>query len=90
MRGRVAMTPLTEIVKARLSADPDGNTAAAMTADARIGARAIGEVVMTLNAVHREMPVVREGQDQRLAARPEGLTQSQCSSGTQQRRQCGE
>ena len=88
--GRVAMTPQTEIVKARLSADPKGHATAAMATDARIGTGAIGEVVMTLNAVHREMLVVREGEDQRLAPRPEGLTQSQCSSSRQQRRQCDE
>ena len=68
------MTPETELVKARLGTHPNG-AAAAMTTDTRVGAGPIGEVVMTLNTVHRAMFVVREAQDQWLATAYEGFTQ---------------
>jgi hypothetical protein len=60
------MTTETEVVKARFGADPNGSAAAAMTTDARIFAAPIDEVVMTCNAVHRAVFLVRKTQDQRL------------------------
>jgi len=57
------MTTQTEVVKARFGADPNGSAAAAMTTDARIFTTPIDEVVMTRNAVHREMFLVRKAQD---------------------------
>ena len=63
VRRGVAVTTETEVVKARFGADPNDSAAAAMTTDARIFAALIGEVVMTLNAVHRPMLVVREPKD---------------------------
>ena len=71
------MTTETEVVKARFGADSNGSAAAAMTTDARIGTAPIGEVVMTLNTVHRAMFVVRKVEDQRLATAQERLTQGQ-------------
>ena len=81
------MTAETKVVKARFSTDADGYTAAAMTTDARISAAPIGEVVVTLNAVHRAMSVVRKRQDQRLTTVQERFTQGQSSSARQQREQ---
>jgi hypothetical protein len=57
------MTPETKVVKARLGTNPNGSAATAMTADTRLGAAPIGEIVMTLNTVHRAMLVVRKAQD---------------------------
>ena len=71
------MTTETEVVKARFGAGPNGSAAAAMTTDARIFTAAIGEVVMTLNAVHRAMFVVRKAQGQRLTTAQERFTQGQ-------------
>ena len=71
------MTTETEVVKARFGADLNGSAAAAMTTDARIGTAPIDEVVMTLNAVHRAMFVVRKAQDQRLTTAQEWFTQGQ-------------
>ena len=82
-RRGVAMTTETEVVKARFSADPNGSVAAAMATDARIATALIGEVVMTLNAVHRAMFVVRKAQDQRLTTAQERFTQGQSRSTTQ-------
>src|SRR3979409_1697845 len=76
-RTGVAMTTATEVVKARFGAGPNGNAAAAMTTDARIFTAAIGEVVMTLNAVHRAMFEVRKAQGQRLTTAQERFTQGQ-------------
>jgi hypothetical protein len=77
VRRGVAMTTETEVVKARFGADPNGSAAAAMTTDARIVAAPIGEVVMTSNAVHREMLVVRKPKDQRLTTAKERFTQGE-------------
>jgi hypothetical protein len=77
---RVAMTAETELMETGFGPDPDGHAAAAVTTDAGIGAAAIGEVVMTLDAVHRAMFVVRKGERQRLAARHEGLAQGERSA----------
>ena len=63
VRRRVAMTPETKVVKARFGTDPNGSAATAMTTDTRLGTALIGEVVMTLNTVHRAMFVVRKAQD---------------------------
>ena len=63
VRGRLAMTTETEVVEARFGADPNGSAGAAMTTDARILAGPIDEVMVTLNAVHRAMFVVRKAQD---------------------------
>jgi len=71
------MTTKTEVMKARFGAGPNGSAAAAMTTDARIFTAAIGEVVMTLNAVHRAMFVVRKAQGQRLTTAQERFTQGQ-------------
>jgi len=54
------MTTETEFMKARFSADLNGSAAAAMTTDARIFTAPIDVVVMTQNAVHRAVFVVRE------------------------------
>ena len=69
------MTTETEVVKTRFGADLNDRAAAAMTTDARILAALIGEVVMTLNTVHRAMFVVRKAEDQWLATAHEGFTQ---------------
>jgi hypothetical protein len=78
------MTAETEVVKARFGAHLNGSATAAMTTDARVGTAAIGEVVMTFNAVHLAMFVVRKGQDQRLAAAQERLTQGESRAAAQQ------
>lgn len=87
VRRRVAMTTETEVVKARFGADPNGSAAAAVTTDARIATALIGEVVMTLNAVHRAMFVVRKAQHQRFTTAQERFTQGQSRSTTQQCKQ---
>ena len=81
------MTTETEVVKARFGAGPNGSAAAAMTTDARIFTAAIGEVVMTLNAVHRAMFVVRKAQGQRLTTAQERFTQGQSCATAHQRKQ---
>ena len=63
VRRGVAVTTETEVVEARFGADPNGSAAAAMTTDARIFTAPIDEVVMTRDAVHREMFLVRKAQD---------------------------
>ena len=63
VRRGVAMTTETEVVKARFGADPNGSAAAAMTTDTRIFTAPIDEVVMTRNAVHRAVFLVRKTQD---------------------------
>lgn len=75
--GRIAMTSETEIVKARLGAHPNGGAVAAVTTDARLLTAPIDVVVMTLNAVHCTVFVVREVQGQPLTAAQERLAQSQ-------------
>jgi hypothetical protein len=60
------MTTKTEVVKARFGADPDRSAAAAVTTDARIFTAPIDEVVMTRNAVHPAVFLVRKTQNQRL------------------------
>lgn len=78
------MTAETEVVKARFGADPNGSSAAAMTADARTFTAAVDEVVMALNAAHRPMFVVRKVQGQWLTAAQERLTQCQSRGTTHQ------
>jgi len=90
VRRRVAMTTKTEIVEARFCADPDAGAAAAMATDTRVGAGPIGEVVMTLNAVHRAMLVMRKTEDQWLTATQEGFTQGQRRASSYQHEQRGE
>ena len=63
VRRGVAMTTETEVVKARFGADPNGRAAAAMTTDARVSTAPIDEVVMTRDAVHLAVFVVRKTQD---------------------------
>lgn len=84
------MTTETEVVKACLGADPNERTAAAMTTDARIGTGSIDEVVMTLNAVHLQMLIVRKAQDQWLTTPHERLTQGECRAAGQQQKQRAE
>lgn len=72
------MTTETEVVKARFGANPDGRATTAMTADTRVATAPIDEVVVTLNAVHRTMFVVRKAQNQRLTTPQERFTQRQC------------
>ena len=60
VRRGVAMTTETEVMKARFGADLNGSAAAAMTTDARIFTAPIDVVVMTQNAVHRAVFVVRK------------------------------
>ena len=61
------MTTEAEIVKARLGSDQQVWAAATVTTDARAGAASIGEAVMTQDAVHCTMFVVRKSQHQRIA-----------------------
>src|SRR5215469_3522339 len=63
VRRGLAMTAETEVVEARFGADPDGRAAAAVTTDARICPASIDEIVMTGNAVHRAMFLVRKAQN---------------------------
>ena len=70
------MTTETEVVKTRFGADLNDRAAAAMTTDARILAGPIDEVMVTLNAVHRAMFVVRKGEVQRITTAHERFTQS--------------
>ena len=79
------MTAETEVVKARFGADTKVSATTAMASDARGRPAPIGEVVMTLNAVHLTMLVVRkvEGQplttpQQRLAKRKSRASAQQC------------
>ena len=81
------MATETEVVKTRFRAHPKVCSAAAMTADARIGTSPIDEVVMTLNAVDLPMPVVRKAQDQWLTTPHERLTQGECRAATHQQKQ---
>ena len=71
------MTTETEVVKARFGADLNDGAGATMTTDARVCAAPIGEVVMTLNAVHRPMFVVRKAEDQWLVTAQKRFTQHQ-------------
>ena len=81
------MATETEVVKTRFGAHPKVCPAAAMTTDARIGASAIDEVVVTLNAVHLPVPVVRKAQDQWFTTPHKWLTQGECRAATQQQKQ---
>jgi len=83
------MTTKTEVMKARFGAGPNGSAAAAMTTDARIFTAAIGEVVMTLNAIHRAMFVVRKAQGQRLTTAQDRFTQGQSRATAHQCKQRG-
>ena len=71
------MTTEAEVVKARFGAHPNGSAGATMTTDARILAGSVDEVVMTLNAVHRAMFVVRKPEGQRLTTTQERFAQGQ-------------
>ena len=84
VRRGVAMTTETEVMKARFRADSNDRTAAAMTTDARVFTAPIDEVVMTRNAVHRAVFLVRKPHDQRLTAAYERFAQGQSRSATQQ------
>jgi hypothetical protein len=64
-------------VKTRFGAHPNVSAAAAVTADARIRAGLIGEVVVTVNAVHLAMFVVRKIQDQPITTGQERFTQGE-------------
>lgn len=81
------MTTETEVVKTRFGADPNVCSPAAMTTDARVGTAPIDEVVVTLNAVHLPMLVVRKAQDQWLTTPHERLTQRECRAAAQQQEQ---
>ena len=81
------MTTETEVVKARFGANLNVRAAATMTTDARIRAAPIGKVVMTLNAVHRAVFVVRKPEDQRLATTQEWFAQGQSRATAQQCKQ---
>jgi len=59
-RGRIAMAPQAEVVKARLGTDQNRGSTAAVTADAGIAASPIGEVVMALDTVDFAVFVVRK------------------------------
>ena len=78
------MTTETEVVKARLGADPNVRAAAAMTADARALAAPINEVVMTLCAAHSAVFVVGKVHGQSLAPEHERFAQSEARTGVQQ------
>lgn len=82
------MTAKTEVVKACFRADTDIRPATAVTTDARPLTAAIDVVVMTLNAAHRTMLVVRKVQDQTVTALKERLPQSQGRAARQQCKQC--
>ena len=81
------MATETEIMKTRLGADPNGSAAAAVATEARIFTAPIGEVVMTMNAVHRAMFVVGKTKNQRFTAMQERFTQGQSRAATQQCKQ---
>ena len=84
------MTTKTEVVEARFCADPDAGAATAMATDTRVGTSPIGEVVMTLNAVHRAMLVMRKTEDQWFTATQQRLTQTQRRASAHQQEQRGE
>jgi len=84
------MTTETEVVKTRFGADLNDRAAAAMTTDARILAALIGEVVMTLNTVHRAMRVVRKPENQGLTTTQERFTQGKRRATAHQCKQSGE
>jgi hypothetical protein len=73
VRRRVAVAAETEVVKACFGANSNLSAATAMTAYARLGATLIGEVVMTQDAVHRAMFVMRKVEDQSITTRQERL-----------------
>src|SRR3974390_2568507 len=81
------MTTKNEVRKARFGSDPNVSAAAAVTTDAGVRTAPIDEVVMTLNAVHLAMFVMRKAQDQRLAAGQARFTQGQSRATTHQRKQ---
>ena len=85
VRRRLAMTAETEVMKARFCADTKIGATAAMTTDTRARPAPIGEVVMTLNAVHLAVFVVGKLQGQplttphaRLAKRERRASAQQC------------
>ena len=84
------MTTETEVVKACFDPDSNLRAAAAMTAYAGLGAALVGEVVMTQNAVHRAMFVMREVQRQALATAQERLPQRESTAGAHYCSQCGQ
>ena len=84
------MATETEIVKARFGADTNVSAAASMTADARARSASIGEVVMTLNAVHLAMFFVGKAQEQRLTTPHERFTEAESRATPHQCKQCNE
>jgi hypothetical protein len=78
------MTAEAEVVKARFGAQLNNSAAAAMTTDARVSTAAIREVVMTLDAVHCAVLVVRKVNDQPLTTAEERFTQRQSCAASQQ------
>jgi hypothetical protein len=90
VRRGVTMTAETEIVKTRFGTDTNVSAAAAMTTDAGIRPASIGEVVMTLDAVHLAMIVVRKAQDQRLTTPHERFTEGESRATAHQGKQRNE
>ena len=74
------MTAETEVMKACFRTDSNLSAAAAMTTYTGLGAALVGEVVMTKNAVHRAMLVMRKVQGQTLTAGQERLPQRQSAA----------
>jgi hypothetical protein len=85
------MAAQTEIVETGFCAHPDFRAAAAVTADARIGAGLVPEIVMAEDAVDRPMLVMGEVKRQGFCAVAQGGTQGQTRAGPHERDhgQCG-
>ena len=84
------MTTETEVVKTRFRADPNHRPAAAMTADARLLAAPVDVVVMTVNALHGAVFVVREVYGEPLTTAQERLAHRQRHPSMQQSEQYDE
>ena len=87
-RRRVAMAAQTEIVEAGFGAHPDFRAAAAVTADARIGAGLVTEIMVAEDAVDRPMLIVREVERQGFCAAAGRCAQRQAHVGPQERDHC--
>lgn len=90
---RIPVAAETKVMKAGFGADSKVCSAAAMTTDTGTGPAPVDEVVMTQNAVHLAMFVVRKAQDQRLAAPHERF--AECERGAsahqcEQRNECAD
>ena len=81
------MAPEAEVMEARLGPDHNSRTLTAMAADAGTFSASIGKVVVTHDAVHLAMLVVRKAQYQRFGSAHERLTQRQSRSIGQQQKQ---